>query len=60
MAAAGFFCLYSPPQSCPQTTFLRTEVQGPAVKTGHLDLLPPKSLPAVKEVMYVVYSNYVL
>ena len=41
MAAAGFFRLYSPPQSCPQTTFLRTEVQGPAVKAGHLDLLPP-------------------
>ena len=41
MAAAGFFRLYSPPQSCPQTTFLRTEAQGPAVKAGHLDLLPP-------------------
>ena len=42
------FRLYSPPQSCPQTTFLCTEVQGPAVKAGHLDLLPPKSLPEEK------------
>ena len=44
MAAAGFFRLYSPPQSYPQTTFPRTEVQGPSAKAGHLDLLPPKSL----------------
>ena len=49
MAAAGFFRLYSPPQSCPQTTFPRTEVQGPAIEAGHLDLLPPKSFPEEKK-----------
>ena len=41
----GSCWLYPPPKTCPQTTFPRKYMRGPAVKAGHPFLLLPSTLP---------------